>query len=121
MTHGEERRTSPRIERCGDYFMLPATREEVPCVLKNISVTGACIFSSEPLQMNEVVVLHVCRAKDLSLKSQVVWEKCGEYGLSFRRHRVDLFKEALRRGRRLSFGRRCRLTASGEQQRHAGG
>ena len=83
MPHGEERRTSPRIERCGDYFMLPATREEVPCVLKNISVTGACIFSSEPLQLNEVVVLHVCRAKDLSLKSQVVWEKCGEYGLSF--------------------------------------
>lgn len=83
MSHGEERRTSPRIEKCGDYFMLPATREEVPCVLKNISVTGACIFSSEPLQLNEMVVLHVCRAKDLSLKSQVVWEKCGEYGLSF--------------------------------------
>lgn len=83
MPHGEERRESPRIDRCGDYFLLPATREEVPCVLKNISVTGACIFSSEPLKMDEVVVLHVCRSKDFSLKSQVVWEHCGEYGLSF--------------------------------------
>jgi hypothetical protein len=78
-----ERRNNPRIEKCGDYFLYPKTREEVPCVLKNISVTGACIFPSRPLQMDQVVELHICRTRDLSLKSQVVWENSGEYGLSF--------------------------------------
>jgi len=80
---GMERRQNPRIDRCGDYYLSPDSKEAVPCVLKNISVTGACISASEQLKMNEVVDLHVCRTRDFLLRSLVVWENAGEYGLSF--------------------------------------
>lgn len=83
MIKGTERRKSPRNEKCGDYFLAPHSKEAVPFVLRNISVTGACISSTAQLKINEIVELHICRAKDMSLKSLVVWGKNTEYGLSF--------------------------------------
>ncbi|MGL4369130.1 MAG: hypothetical protein ACRCUT_05585, partial [Spirochaetota bacterium] len=35
------------------------------------------------LKMDQIVELHICRNRDLPLRSQVVWIRSGEYGLSF--------------------------------------
>jgi hypothetical protein len=79
----KERRSSPRIDRCGEYFVHPGRIQQEPCILKNISVTGACIVTDASLVMDQLVDLHICRSRDLSLKSQVVWIEGNEYGLSF--------------------------------------
>ena len=79
----QERRKTPRLDRCGDYLLYPETRDAIPCELKNISVTGACIATGSQLKIDQIVELHICRNRDLPLRSQVVWIKTGEYGLSF--------------------------------------
>jgi len=78
-----ERRRSPRLDHCGDYFLYPGTRDAVPCELRNISVTGACITAESALRLDQIVELHICRTKDLPLRCQVVWVRAKEFGLSF--------------------------------------
>jgi hypothetical protein len=79
----KDRRRSPRIEECSDYLFSPATGRADSFVLKNISATGACIETDMTLAVDQILDLHICRNRDLELKSQVVWIKGREYGLSF--------------------------------------
>lgn len=79
----QDRRVSPRSHDCSDYLLMPGTGHTEPFILKNISVTGACIVTDVSLSVNQILNLHICRNRDLELRSQVVWIKGKEYGLSF--------------------------------------
>jgi hypothetical protein len=78
-----ERRINDRRECYDDYLIHPDKKEQYPCVLKNISVTGACVISDLEMSIDQIIELHICRNRDLTLRSQVVWIKKSEYGLSF--------------------------------------
>jgi hypothetical protein len=87
-----ERRNSPRTHECSDYFLMPGTERAEPFILKNISVTGACIVTDIPLTVHQILDVHICRNRDLKLRSQVVWIKGNEYGLSFMLDTEESFK-----------------------------
>ena len=87
-----ERRQNQRVEKCGDYLIYPEKKKQYPCVLKNISVTGACVLSDLVLSLDQIIELHICRDRDLALRSQVVWIRNSEYGLSFMLDTPESFK-----------------------------
>ncbi len=79
-----ERRKSERFDIGRDYYYYPTNREKMrACTLLNISATGACIVSQEPLKNEAVIFLHIASSRDIVLKSRVVWQHEGQYGLQF--------------------------------------
>ena len=81
---GEDRRRSRRVPgESGFYRMSPDARRKMRCSLKNISVTGACIVSRGRLAAGEVISLYLESGAGRALKSRVVWEIAGEYGVEF--------------------------------------
>jgi len=79
-----ERRKSPRITLQGDYYWRPDKPEKkLEYVLRNVSITGACIWTGENLKNDEIILLHFGGAREIVLKSRVVWGSKNNYGLLF--------------------------------------
>ncbi|MBP7583648.1 MAG: PilZ domain-containing protein [Spirochaetes bacterium] len=79
-----ERRKSNRIAVDRDYYLIPGdekTRHR--CTVKNISVTGACITSTRLLAPEDIIYLHITGPRDSVVKSEVVWNSGGMYGILF--------------------------------------
>jgi len=79
-----ERRKSNRIAVDRDYYLIPGdgkTRHR--CTVKNISVTGACISSTRLLAAKDIIYLHITGPRDSVVKSEVVWNSGGMYGILF--------------------------------------
>ncbi|HRX16252.1 MAG TPA: PilZ domain-containing protein [Spirochaetota bacterium] len=88
----KERRAGDRHDCNGDYFFSPDSRnQKYSCLLKNVSVTGACILTEFPLKNDDQITLHVCLGKDIELKSSVVWKKNDLYGLLFELETPEAF------------------------------
>jgi hypothetical protein len=79
-----EKRKNSRINTSDDYFYYPTEKNrKINCKLNNISVTGACITSSENIKKEEIIFLHVRGTDDKVLKSKTVWKINNQYGLQF--------------------------------------
>lgn len=79
-----EKRKSKRIKISEDYFYYPREKnKKINCKLNNISVTGACITSTENIKREEIIFLHIRGANDKLLKSKTVWKIDNQYGLQF--------------------------------------
>jgi hypothetical protein len=79
-----EKRKNTRLNISDDYFYYPAEKgKKINCKLNNISITGACITSSENIKKEEIIFLHVRGADDKLLKSKAVWKISDQYGLQF--------------------------------------
>lgn len=88
-----DRRINERIECYDDYFFSPKEKGvKVNCLLKNISVTGACIKTTYPIETNDFLTLHLCREKDIALHAKVVWKDNDMFGLSFLLDTQEEFK-----------------------------
>lgn len=80
----KDRRKDERIICNYDYIHTARSlNADFECKLKNISITGACIMTDAPLLLNESIVLHICRDKDIPMNGKIVWEKDGTFGISF--------------------------------------
>lgn len=79
-----ERRINRRFSLKDNYYYVKEkSRKKIPCLLENISITGACIISESPLTANDIIMLHFPMPREINIKSQIVWEKTTEYGLLF--------------------------------------
>ncbi len=88
-----ERRKNPRTPGRGDFYSLSSdARRTVRCLLKNISVTGACIVSDGPLDAGDIIALYLESGAGRALKSRVVWRVAGEYGVEFLLESVEEFE-----------------------------
>ena len=82
----KERRKSKRVDISVDYYYYPENkRRKIKCILKNISVTGACIISEENINVckDNILFLHIRSTKGIELKSKAVWKIDNQYGLLF--------------------------------------
>jgi hypothetical protein len=78
-----EKRENKRVTISDDYFFYPKDKKKkINCKLNNISVTGACITSSENISNEEIIFLHI-RGDEKALKSKTVWKIKNQYGLQF--------------------------------------
>lgn len=88
-----ERRGGSRSYCDEDYFFSSNNRDsKIQCRLKNISPTGACILTEHPIRVDETIVLHLCRDRDVPLDSKVVWKEGDEYGLLFLLDSIESFE-----------------------------
>ena len=79
-----ERRENERISLSRDYFFFPGKeKKKIECMLKNVSITGACIFSKVNIKKDDIIYLHIRGSKEIVLKSKVVWKIGDQYGLLF--------------------------------------
>ncbi|MCP4134969.1 MAG: PilZ domain-containing protein [bacterium] len=80
----DERRRDERVDLNKDYYYLPGdSNHEHECVVKNISITGACITAHDKLNADEILFLNIRASKEIVLKAKVVWRTDAEYGLLF--------------------------------------
>ncbi len=79
-----ERRKNPRFIVEGDYYYYPGIAgKHFKYSLRNVSVTGACIWTGEKLSDGDVILLHFMGPREAVLKSRVVWGSNNNYGLVF--------------------------------------
>jgi hypothetical protein len=79
-----ERRIKERHDCTGDYFFSADRADKRhSCVLKNISVTGACIETVHAIETDDIITVHICNNRGVELDGKVVWKKSNSYGLLF--------------------------------------
>jgi hypothetical protein len=86
----QEKRNNERIKCDHDYFCSPRSLgNKIDCTLKNISATGACISTNVDLEHQENIILHICRGRDVSINSKVIWKNGTTYGLELQLNTSD--------------------------------
>jgi len=79
-----DKRKNDRINIARHYFYYPKDKKKrIFCELNNISITGACITSSEKIENEDIIFLNFSGNKDITLKSKAVWKINNQYGLQF--------------------------------------